>query len=650
MQKGIRTRIFEAMIFDGSAVDPTTLFARQVHAVLWNCALLLSFLLCLRIEKIIDQNLLLGMGDWWLALAPEVGAVALVVGVFLLCAYFAGPRFARVWWVAFAGSLILTYVLSLCAHQFYLHTGTVLEMQLILFSIVHLSDLRDLIATGIDVSFAGHLFLIVMILVLGISGVVSRRQVAAPSGLFLSLGGVLLGAVLVSLPPPEEKRVQDLASHLGRDIFPVIDDKILEDETAIYEMYRAPTLAHFKIRREPNILLIILESTPAHLVLPHRSRDMESVTPFLDQIAERAIVFDEAYTTVTHTSKALVGILCGMYPVLRMEQYEARPGFLASVPCLPELLKPLGYRTAFMQSATEFENRVGLVMNMGFEHWATMQDLIAPEFQKTGYLGMDEYAMLKPAVEWATQSTQKPFFLSILTVNTHHPYHVPGDGRSALRSSERYEDKHRRAMRYVDGFLQKLIGELELAGAMENTVLIIAGDHGEAFGQHGRFQHDAVPWQEGTHVPLYITGPGWLGTPKSVGGLRTHLDLLPTLLNIIGAEWTGVLPGRDLFATDGHERVVSSCWYAKNCLSVRRQQMKFIFHFGRSSPEVYDLARDPGEQSNLVAETDPDVLQAEEAHALSMYSSVNAYYKPIVADLIERKPAKAPQSASRDSR
>jgi lipoteichoic acid synthase len=72
------------------------------------------------------------------------------------------------------------------------------------------------------------------------------------------------------------------------------------------------------------------------------------VTPFLDEFFQESIVYDQVYTTVSHTSKALVGILCGMYPILRMEPYESGPNQLPLV-CLPHILKPQGYRTAFMR-------------------------------------------------------------------------------------------------------------------------------------------------------------------------------------------------------------------------------------------------------------------------------------------------------------
>lgn len=617
-------------------------FGRQIYVALLNGALLTAFLLYLRVEKISDQQLNLGWRDWCLALAPEVGFGAISAGVLILGARLLGARLARLWWIASAVFFVAIYIVSLSTHQFYIHAGTVLDARLVFYGLTHFNDLRDLLATGVDISFLVHLLLVTSVLMLGIASVASRKHVLASSGLFVSVGTVGLGAVLLSLPPPPQKQAHAVASHLARDLFPLSLDGISKEEAAIYEIYKLPTLSSFTTTQTPNILLIILESTPAHLMPPYRSNAIQSVTPFFDQFVKNAIVFDEVYTTVPHTSKALVGILCGMYPVLRMERYEVSPDFFSSR-CLPDLLKPLGYRTAFMQSASEFEERGALLKNMGFDHWVTMQNLEAPQFQKTGYLGMDEYAMLESAVKWASEPRGKPFFLSILTVSTHHPYQVPGTPAvsQSLNPHAINEANHRKAMHYVDGFVEKMLIELEAVGAMENTVVIILGDHGEAFGQHGRYQHDIVPWEEGVRVPLYVKGLAWLGAPRSVGGLRSHLDVMPTILDFVGAQWTGVLPGRDLFKTDGHERIISVCWYTHKCIAMRTKKTKFVFHFGKMGPEAYDLARDPLEKQNLAGQLTPRELREAEAQAMSTYFSVNAYYKPIVEQRIAKDKSSA---------
>ena len=169
---------------------------------------------------------------------------------------------------------------------------------------------------------------------------------------------------------------------------------------------------------------------------PTRRREAGASPPALAELASHAVVFDSVYASVPHTSKALIGILCGMFPHLEMPIVESLEG---NVPlaCLPGLLAKVGYRSAFLQSALgSFENRPGLVRNLGFGEAAFQETLRKGQlFAREGYLGMDEFAMLKPAVEWAARGGPEPFFLTLLTVTTHHPYEVagePGVGRLTL--------------------------------------------------------------------------------------------------------------------------------------------------------------------------------------------------------------------------
>ena len=93
---------------------------------------------------------------------------------------------------------------------------------------------------------------------------------------------------------------------------------------------------------------------------------------------------------------------------------------------------------------------------------------------------------------------------------------------------------------YFDGVLAELFRLLDERGFLKNTVVLLVGDHGEAFGEHGKRQHDDVLWEEGVHVPLLLHGPRDLvGPPRRVGGLRQLMDLVPTI------GWEAVREGVD---------------------------------------------------------------------------------------------------------
>jgi arylsulfatase A-like enzyme len=235
---------------------------------------------------------------------------------------------------------------------------------------------------------------------------------------------------------------------------------------------------------------------------------------------------------------------------------------------------------------------------------------------------MDDFAMLGPAVEWAAEGGPEPYFLTVLTVTTHHPYEVAGEPWAG-ETREQYE----RALAHQDRFVGALHRGLAAAGALDDTVVIVVGDHGEAFGEHGGLQHDAVPYEEVVRVPLLVLGPAArIGPPRRVGGLRHHFDLVPTVLGLAGARWRGVLPGRDLFAPEGHERVLSFCWYTNFCAALREGDRKVVFHFGRLPTEVFDLAADPAEERDLAPTLPPEAIDAAERRIVATQLSVDAFY------------------------
>jgi arylsulfatase A-like enzyme len=210
-------------------------------------------------------------------------------------------------------------------------------------------------------------------------------------------------------------------------------------------------------------------------------------------------------------------------------------------------------------------------------------------------------------------------------VTTHHPYHAPGEAAPADEST--HFEGYRAAVRHTDRFAGELLAKLAAAGQLDDTLVFVLGDHGEAFGEHVRRQHDVVPYEEAVRVPMMLAGPDWLGAPRRIGGLRHHVDLLPTLLELLGAEWQGRLPGRSLLTSDGHESVWSSCWYDNWCLAVRTGNLKYVFHYGRRPAEVFDLSRDPGERADLSATLPAALKEAIERKLLAERFSIDAHYR-----------------------
>jgi arylsulfatase A-like enzyme len=614
---------------DGARVETPFLDSSRTRASLINGGLLLLLLFGFRLETAFVLRLDLGLSDWMLSFLPDVAAVVFVELLLVLVAASTPHRAAdAAWRFAFAPVHVLLYVIALVEQQFFLHTGTHVDLDLIAYTFANLGNLHSLLGTGMDLGLIPRAAAAGLCFGLGWSQV--RSANAEPFTLSPALAGLtLIGSLgIVAATPEPDGPAASLSNGVFADFFEFGAGRTGAERSTwldvhIESIYEPPSLDSRGAARRPDVVLLVLESMRADIIGPHARPGEPKLTPFLDRFAREALVYETVYTTVPHTSKALIGILCGMYPMLVMSIVESVPGQLPVV-CAPQLLREIGYRTAFMQTALgEFENRPGLAENLGFEKWIVQEDL-AGDYEQTGYFGMDEFAMLEPALAWLAEKKSQPSFLTLLTVSTHHPYQTPG--MPAPGYDEAF-DGYRRAVQHVDRFAQAIYEGMKSTGALENTVFIIVGDHGEAFGEHTRRQHDVVPYEEGIRVPLLIRGPEWLGPPRRISGLRSHIDLLPTLLELLDVRWSGLLPGLSLLSSDGHESVLASCWYDDHCLAFRKGDLKYVFHYERKPSEVFDLSTDPHELRNLADDMPQAMRDAVERKMLTYRFSIDANYR-----------------------
>jgi arylsulfatase A-like enzyme len=534
----------------------------------------------------------------------------------------------RVWRVGFVSAHAALYAFALAEHQFFLHTGTRLDLALVGYALGNLDSLAGPIASGADRALLPRAGLAALFFALGWANLRNSAPGTSALSTAVAAAGIVLGlGIVVAVPAPHGEAAALATRGLAGLVRPARPTGLDGDAwlaANVQPIYDPPRLLDARPARRQNVVLVILESTRADVVPPWAEAGRGADAPFLAGLARRAVVFDSVYTSVPHTSKALVGLLCGMYPMLRMPIVESVPGQLP-LRCLPTLLRRLGYRTAFFQSARgSFEDRPGLTANLGFETTRVQEDW--PEtFAKTGYFGMDEFAMLEPALRWISERPEQPFFATLLSVTPHHPYQVPGE--AAAPDDAAAFAAYLRAVGYVDRFVGALHARLSERDLLDETLFIVVGDHGEAFGEHLRRQHDVVPYEEGVRVPLYLAGPAAsIGPPRRVGGLRHHLDLLPTILELVGARFEGQLPGRSLLSSEGHGSVISSCWYTDWCLSLRTADLHLVYHYGRRPTEIFDLASDPRETRDLAGELPAALRDSLVRQLLAQRFSIDAWY------------------------
>jgi len=375
-----------------------------------------------------------------------------------------------------------------------------------------------------------------------------------------------------------------------------------------------------------NVVLIHLESTRAQSVTSY-NEDMKTM-PFLDELSKSSLLAKRAYTTVPHTSKASVSVNCGIEPHLVQPTTEANPDGIP-VPCLASLLEEQGYRTGFFQSSTEaFEDFEGLVKNFGYEDYYPLESMDTEGFEPTNYFGYEDDVMLEPSKKWLEEKGDEPFLVEYLMGTGHDDYRCVSTRYGSDDLSEDEElNRYLNCLHYQDIFLKNLLDQYKDLGLYDKTIFVIYGDHGEAFGEHRRYQHDDVMWEEGLRVPLLIHAPGWFEDGERAEGLSNHNDVLPTVVEMLGYEVeNGEYPGYSLLHELPEDRTLMfSCFHDKACSASLKGSEKYIYHHGNQPDEFFDLSEDPLEKENLAGERSKEVEERREA-LLQWRSSVNATY------------------------
>ncbi len=530
--------------------------------------------------------------------------------------------------------VLLATVLVFVEHGFWVTTGTLLDPAVLGYGLTHFDTLGDVYLSAMGPLVWLGVVALLMVHVLPIK--MARSAKTPPLGTRPTAIGTIGAFALVPLVTGIGALVgsaPSLAPLSGNVVFTCVAHAMKPasaqarasgtGDTPPLVLGRGPRAV--PEGRTPNVIIIMMESVRAASTTPYDAT--VETTPFLARLAERGAVVDRTWTSMTHTSKALVSALCGVHPMLDLPVVEAdAPGIPTE--CLARVLSARGYATAFMQPATgSFEQRRQLTENMAFETFISKESIAPGDHEETNYFGWEDEALLEPALGFAAthQAAGRPFFLTLLNLSTHHTYDTPSDFEKVHRDHGEY-GKYLDSIRYFDGFIADLFAGLEASGALEHTLVVLAGDHGEAFGEHGTWQHNAAIHEEGLHVPVVLVGPG-IKPGTRIGGLRQLVDLMPTVLDWLGTPVVSGLPGKSLLTSMGHDAVFASCWLREQCMATRDATWKYIWNYDKRAPELYDLTRDPLERNDVLANTPEAIWGPLKARLMAWESETNSAWR-----------------------
>ncbi|HEV8630878.1 MAG TPA: sulfatase [Thermoanaerobaculia bacterium] len=379
-----------------------------------------------------------------------------------------------------------------------------------------------------------------------------------------------------------------------------------------------------KPHRPPNVLLLLVDCLRADELSVAGYR--RPTTPHIDELARQGTRFSRAYSQASWTRPSLPSILTGLYPsehgLLDLVDDPSAPAAALddSVVTVAERLRQAGYATGMVGEQHQLSTRFGL--QQGFDLWQP----------KSG----DAANIQRKFLDWQQGLEGKPFFAYLHYLELHWPYCPPKDlrgrfdeGPSALNLCKEWRqlrdqmrsggyvvttaDRQLMRARYdeellgIDRRIGELIDELKRRGVYDDTLILVTGDHGEEFGEHGGAFHGQSLYDELLHVPLVWKPPAWWEAPAGqvVDGLTEQRNAGATFLDAAGV---GSLPAgtRSLVPWLRGERHDAPSRYVvsegTDQLAVHAERWKMIVSKNGGGYELYDLRRDPGERHNLASE------------------------------------------------
>jgi phosphoglycerol transferase MdoB-like AlkP superfamily enzyme len=263
-----------------------------------------------------------------------------------------------------------------------------------------------------------------------------------------------------------------------------------------------------------------------------------NLTPNIDRIAEQGIICENAFSNGTRTSRGIEGVISSFPPIpgeSTIKRSKSQNNFFT----LPKILKSKGYTNWFIYGGQAmFDNMRGFFNSNGTDNIIEEKDFTDPVF-KTSWGVSDEDLFNKADEIFSKQST--PFFSLLLTTSNHMPFTFPENRVEKI--TENISEKDRlNAVKYTDYALGMFFEKVKKRPYFKNTLFVIVADHGtRVFGEN------VIPTNK-FHIPVIFYGPEILKEyPKKIKTVVGQIDIAPTILNILGTNYTSTFFGRNIF-------------------------------------------------------------------------------------------------------
>ena len=367
--------------------------------------------------------------------------------------------------------------------------------------------------------------------------------------------------------------------------------------------------------RPLNVVVVTLDTLSARHLSQYGNQRIE--TPAFGRIATEGVLFEQATATVPLTLPSHTSMFTGTYPMFHGVRDNGGYYVRDDSETLAEVLGAAGYRTGGFVAAFVVDSRWGL--DQGFDRY--FDDFNFREFERISLDSVQRPGdeVLDAALAWMDDVKDDRFFSWIHLYDPHWPYEAPEPWASRVSG---YPDANYDAeVLFTDSLVGRLLDWLDDNQLTEDTLLVLMGDHGESLGRHREGAHGFFIYDAAMQVPFLLRAPyRQIGRGLRVPAQVRGIDLMPTVLELVGVPVPGVVQGASLVPlADGSETdlglwAYSESLYPRNHYgwsplhSLRNGLLHFI---SAPRPELFEVLDDPGETTNLAPERPGQVRQLQ---------------------------------------
>lgn len=411
----------------------------------------------------------------------------------------------------------------------------------------------------------------------------------------------------------------------------------------------------------PNVLLVTIDTLRADH-LSSWGYHLET-SPNIDRIAAEGTRYANAYTVTSRTAPSHYSMFTSRYP---QEHGAKLNGF--AVPSdtkflfLPQILQRHNYTNGAFVSAWPLTKKLTKID----QYFDVYDEDLSRSYQMINSMRYAEDVTPR-AIEWIGQNKDKPFFAWVHYFDPHSPYdfreefEVTKTTGKPDRTKERGQDvvlddlkAYNSEIKYTDHWVGKLVDAVDEMGLKENTIVVIVADHGESIGERGYQGHSHCLYENVVHIPMIFRMPGAIEAGKVVDSKVTTLDLLPTLVDLsvkkanpkakIPTEYVGRSLAKNLtsdapladrtvrFVAFAGQKWLTPSWLSKlwlrdldfpELVGFRKGSQKVVWQAEKDNMEIFDLSKDPFENSPAKPDEDARAYKAQEQALTKWYKSTD---------------------------